>query len=67
MFDQFKNMLQNVNLMIQSNCLSYKITKAGKNNYAVEVALASFNKNYIEVEFEDNLLIIKSKRINKLR
>ena len=60
MFDQFENMLGNGNLTMQSNYPPYNIRKTGKDNYAIEVALAGFNKNDVEVEFEDNLLLLKT-------
>ena len=65
MFDQFENMLGNGNLTMQSNYPPYNIRKTGKDNYAIEVALAGFNKNDVEVEFEDNLLTVKTKQVNK--
>ena len=43
----------------------YNIRKADKDNYAIEVALAGFSKNDVEVEFEDNLLTVRTKEINK--
>ena len=49
---------------MQSNYPPYNIRKTGKDNYAIEVALAGFNKNDVEVEFEDNLLTVKTKQIN---
>ena len=65
MFDQFENMLGNGNLTMQSNYPPYNIRKTGKDNYAIEVALAGFNKNDVEVEFEDNLLTVRTKPVNK--
>ena len=65
MFDQFESMLGNGNLTIQSNYPQYNIRKTGKHNYSIEVALAGFNKNDVEVEFEDNLLTVKTKQISK--
>ena len=65
MFDQFENMLGNGGLTMQSNYPPYNIRKAGKDNYAIEVALAGFNKNDVEVEFEDNLLTVRTKQIDK--
>ena len=64
MFDQFENMFGNGNLTMQSNYPPYNIRKAGKNNYAIEVALAGFNKNDVEVEFEDSLLTVRTKQVN---
>ena len=65
MFDQFENMLGNGNLSMQSNYPPYNIRKTGKEKYSIEVALAGFNKNDVEVEFEDNLLTVRTKQINK--
>ena len=50
---------------MQSNYPPYNIRKTGKDNYAIEVALAGFNKDDVEVEFEDNLLTVRTKQINK--
>ena len=50
---------------MQSNYPPYNIRKAGKDKYAIEVALAGFNKKDVEVEFEDNLLTIRTKQVNK--
>ncbi|MFL2893559.1 MAG: Hsp20 family protein [Candidatus Pelagibacter sp.] len=65
MFDQFENMLGNGSLAMQSNYPPYNIRKTGKDKYSIEVALAGFNKNDVEVEFEDNLLTVRTKQINK--
>ena len=65
MFDQFESMLGNGGLTMQSNYPPYNIRKTEKDNYAIEVALAGFNKNDVEVEFEDNLLTVKTKQVNK--
>ena len=63
MFDQFENMLGNGGLTMQSNYPPYNIRKTGKDNYAIEVALAGFNKDDVEVEFEDNLLTVRTKQV----
>ena len=65
MFDQFENMLGNGNLTMHSNYPPYNIRKTGKDIYAIEVALAGFNKNDVEVEFEDNLLTVRTKPVSK--
>ena len=65
MFDQFENMLGNGALTMQSNYPPYNIRKTGKDNYAIEVALAGFGKKDVEVEFEDNLLTVRTKQISK--
>ena len=64
MFDQFESMLGNGGT-VQNNYPPYNIRKAGKDKYAIEVAVAGFNKDDVEVEFEDKLLTVKTKKINK--
>jgi len=64
MFDQFESMLGNGG-MAQSNYPPYNIRKAEKDQYAIEVALAGFNKDDVEVEFEDKLLTVRTKKVNK--
>ena len=65
MFDQFESLLGDSRLSTQSNYLPYNIRKAGKDKYAIEVAVAGFNKDDVEVEYEDNLLTVKTKKIDK--
>ena len=65
MFDQFENMLGNGGLTMHPTSPPYNIRKTGKDNYSIEVALAGFNKNDVEVEFEDNLLTVRTKQISK--
>ena len=65
MFDQFESMLGNGSLAVQSNYPPYNIRKAGKDKYAIEVAVAGFNKDDVEVEYEDNLLTVKTKDIKR--
>ena len=64
MFDQFESMLGNGG-MIQSNYPPYNIRKTGKDKYAIEVAVAGFNKDDVEIEFEDKLLTVRTKKVNK--
>ena len=65
MFDQFESMLGNGGMTMQSNYPPYNIRKTGKDNYSIEVALAGFNKNDVEVEFEDNILTVRTKQLDK--
>jgi molecular chaperone IbpA len=44
-----------------TNFPPYNIVKTGKNTYDVELALAGFSKDDIEVQYEDNMLTVKSK------
>ncbi len=50
---------------MQSNYPPYNIRKLGKDKYAMKFALAGFNKKDVEVEFEDNLLTVRTKQVNK--
>tara|TARA_B100000700_G_scaffold326543_1_gene438400 strand:+ start:806 stop:1252 length:447 start_codon:yes stop_codon:yes gene_type:complete len=65
MFDQFENLLGNGSLGVQSNYPPYNIRKTGKDKYSIEIALAGFNKKDVEVEFEDKLLTVRTKQVNK--
>ena len=65
MFDQFESLLSDSGLSTQSNYPPYNIRKAGKDKYAIEVAVAGFNKDDVEVEYEDNLLTVKTKKVDK--
>ena len=65
MFDQFENMLGNGSLTMQSNYPPYNIRKTGMDKYSIEVALAGFSKKDVEVEFEDNLLTVRTKQVDK--
>ena len=65
MFDQFESMLGNGGMTMQSNYPPYNIRKTGKDNYSIEVALAGFNKKDVDVEFEDNILTVRTKQLNK--
>ena len=64
MFDQFESMLGNGGL-VQNNYPPYNIRKAGKDKYAIELAVAGFNKNDVEIEYEDKLLTVKTKKNDK--
>ena len=50
---------------MQSNYPPYNIRKTGQDKYSIEIALAGFNKKDVEVEFEDNLLTVRTKQIDK--
>ena len=65
MFDQFESMLGKGSLSVKTNNPPYNIRKAGKDKYAIEVAVAGFNKDDVEVEYEDNLLTVKTKNVKR--
>ena len=64
MFDQFESMLGDGGL-VKNNYPPYNIRKAGKDKYAIELAVAGFSKDDVEVEFEDKLLTVKTKKVDK--
>ena len=64
MFDQFESMLDN-GRVVQNNYPPYNIRKVGKDKYAIELAIAGFDRNDVEVEYEDKLLTVRSKKIDK--
>ena len=66
MFDQFESMLGGNGVSIQSNYPPYNIRKLGKDQFQIEVALAGFRKDDVEVEYEDNLLTVKTKQVKKM-
>ena len=63
MFDHFERMFDEdlFRAPTMSNFPPYNIVKTGKNTYDVELALAGFSKDDIEVQYEDNMLSVKSK------
>ena len=63
MFDHFEHMMDDGFFRngTVSNFPPYNIVKTGKNTYNVELALAGFNKDDIDVEYKENQLTVKSK------
>ena len=62
-FDHFENFFdddQSFHTSLTSTFPFYNIVKKGNNKYDIEVALAGYDKKDISVEYEDNLLRIKS-------
>ena len=66
-FDRLFNRLNafETNPMDGGNYPPYNIRRDGKDKYAIELAVAGFNKDDVEVEFEDNLLTVKTKKVDK--
>ena len=62
-FDHFERMMDdhNFNQMTATNFPPYNIVKTGEYTYDVELALAGFSKDDIDVEYKDNMLTVKSK------
>ena len=62
-FDHFENFFdddQDFHSSLTSTFPFYNIVKKGNNQFDIEVALAGYDKKDIVVEYEDNLLRIKS-------
>jgi len=62
-FDHFENFFdddQSFHTSLTSTFPFYNIVKKGDNKFDIEVALAGYDKKDITVEYEDNLLHIKS-------
>ena len=68
MFDHFEHLMDDGFFWngTTANFPPYNIVKTGKNTYNVELALAGFNKKDIDVQYEDNLLTVKSKKSEKV-
>ena len=63
LFDHFENFFDeydNVRSSLTANFPFYNIVKKENNKFDIEVALAGYDKKDISVEYEDNLLRIKS-------
>ena len=61
-FNHFESMFD-YDMVNVSNYPPYNIVKTGENTYDVEVALAGFSKDDIDVEYAENILTIKSKKV----
>ena len=67
-FDHFENFFdddQDFHSSLTSTFPFYNIVKKGNNQFDIEVALAGYDKKDIVVEYEDNLLRIKSVKETK--
>ena len=66
-FDHFERMFDDDFRTLQSvpTFPHYNIVKTDKNKYDIEIALAGYNKKDIEVNLEEGVLSIKSKKDEK--
>ena len=60
MFDHFDTISNHLPHMTANNYPPYNIVKTGSLTYNIEVALAGYGKKDISVNYEDNVLVIKS-------
>ena len=67
-FDHFENLFDeydNVRSSLTANFPFYNIVKKENNKFDIEIALAGYDKKDIAVEYEDNVLRIKSVKETK--
>ena len=66
-FDHFESMFDEgmFRMPTATNFPPYNIVKTGEYTYDVELALAGFSKDDIEVHYENNMLTVKSKQKDK--
>ena len=61
-FDNLFDRLFDIDLESSSSYPPYNISKVDDNNYIIEMALAGFNKDDIEIELADSELTVRSKK-----
>ena len=61
-FDNLFDRLFDIDLESSGTYKHYNISKVDDNNYIIEMALAGFNKDDIEVELADSELTVRSKK-----
>lgn len=64
-FDHFEQMFEGDMLSSMPSFPHYNIVKTDKNKYDIEIALAGYSKKDIEVNLEEGVLSIKSKKEDK--
>ena len=66
-FNEFDRMLESVDRgHVNTNYPPYNIKKIDENDYVIEVALAGFSKEDIDIELKDNTLTVKNKIKDKV-
>ena len=66
MFKHFEDLHSNDLDAFETNRVNYNITKVGKQDYNIEVALPGVDQKDVNVSVEDNILKIKSFSKNKV-
>ena len=61
-FDNLFDRLFDIDLESSNSYPPYNISKVDNNNYVIEMALAGFNKDDIEIELSDGELTVRSKK-----
>ena len=63
-FDEFDRMLESTE-RYSSNYPPYNIKRLSDNDYRIEVALAGYSKEDIEIELKENTLTVRNKPVDK--
>ena len=66
-FDNLFDRLFDIDLESSNSYPPYNISKVDDNNYIIEMALAGFNKDDIEIELADSELTVRSKKREDLK
>ena len=64
-FDEFDRVLESTERH-NSNYPPYNIHKINENEFKIEVALAGYSKDYIELELKDRTLTVRNKKTEKI-
>ena len=64
-FEEFDRMLESTE-RYNSNYPPYNIRKINENDYKIEVALAGYSKDDIELELKDSTLTVRNKQKEKV-
>ena len=64
-FDEFDRMLDSTE-RYNTNYPPYNIRKVSENNFKIEVALAGYSKEDIEIELKDSTLTVRNKQKEKV-
>ena len=64
-FEEFDRMLESTE-RYNSNYPPYNINKLSDTDYKIEIALAGYSKNDIELEFKENTLTVRNKAKEKV-
>ena len=63
-FDHFERMFEDDFRVPSINYPPYNIVKTGTNKYDIEVALAGYNKKDIDINLEEGVLSVESKKVD---
>lgn len=61
MFDRLQEMTSNTSKVMTASYPPYNIKKVDENKYEIEMAVAGFGKQNLDIELKDNSLVVKGK------